>query len=297
MKDRARPRRSLLSWLFVLLVVVAILVVVNGSIRRTARPRVGDFLSTNTGTYDSHARASFRIALLNARSGRGGDGRVDLRRTASLLQSFDVIGLNEVRGRLFGSPANQAEEIARLLRSPWMFAPSERRFWHDSFGNALLSHVPVHFYQVINLPSTQWAGDRNVLLAKISLETGTLNLLITHLDRTNDRPIQFRAVKELFLALEPPAILMGDLNTTAGDVLMKELLQTAGVSDVIGDTDGVAAKERVDWILIRGMEVLEAGAVESDASDHPMVWAHLTIAPVPLERPSTTKPAKSPRRH
>jgi endonuclease/exonuclease/phosphatase (EEP) superfamily protein YafD len=37
----------------------------------------------------------------------------------------------------------------------------------------------------------------------------------------------------------------------------------------------VGAKERIDWILVEGLAVVDAGAVETDASDHPLIWAEL----------------------
>jgi len=292
--DADRPRPWLLRRLLVLAAAVGFLVICYGWIRRPALPFVGDSLSTNTGQFESRVRSSLRVASFNIRAGRGIDGDTDLIRTANLLGSFDVIGLNEVRGKLYGSPGNQAEELARILQLPWAFAPGERRFWHDSFGNALFSRVPISHYSMSPLPHRQWDGYRSVLHAKVRLDGAVVNLLITHIDRRDqDRATQFRAAAELFLSLAEPAILMGDLNTAGDDLLMQNLLQTSGVQDPIGDTATLPAKERIDWILTRGLQTLEAGAVSSAVSDHPLVWAHLVLPPTGIERPttqSTTRP-------
>jgi endonuclease/exonuclease/phosphatase family metal-dependent hydrolase len=294
--ENAPPRRSIFKPLIWFIAGAVTLLLYQGYGRKHALPRVGDSLSTVTGKFETQPRSSLRVASFNIRGGRGMDDDVDLLRTANLLGSFDLIGLNEVRGNLFGSPRTQAEEMGKFLAVPWMFAPSERRFWHDSFGNGLLSRLKVDHYHTVLLPNTQRKGFRNATLAKVPLDGATLNVLVTHLDRTDDRVMQFRAAVELFLSLDEPAVMMGDLNTCGDDVLMQNLLQTAGVHDAIGDTATLPAKERIDWILTRGLQTLESGAVSSAVSDHPLVWAHLALPPAAVERPTpvTNQPSTRP---
>lgn len=273
-----------------LLIVVLIGVVVHGWIIRPAAPRAGTGLSVDTGLVDDQPRRTFRVAAFNIQSARGTDGQTDIHRTARLLGSFDLIALNEVRGKFLRTPDNQAAILGDLLDAPWMFAPSERRFWHDSFGNGFISRLPVEFYLTSPLPTTQWSGFRNIVHARVMLDGVSLNVLVVHIDRDRERQQQFRIVRELFLAMQEPAVLLGDLNTRADDPLMVDLLQTAGVSDPIGDTDAPAAKERVDWILTRGLSRLEAGALQTQASDHPLIWAQLTLPPGPVEAPRHAPP-------
>src|ERR1700733_13361623 len=86
---------------------------------------------------------TLRVATYNIDGGVGIDGRYDLHRIADAIRGYDLIGLNEVHGSLFGPPQNQAEELGTELGLPWLYAPAERRWFHDSFGNAVISMVPV----------------------------------------------------------------------------------------------------------------------------------------------------------
>lgn len=286
----------------VLLAVLAAGVVVwQGAQRQRGDPKVGlrlnpapasgnDAAATTRPAPAFASTGRIRVASFNIQSGRGLDDRQDLSRTARLLGSFDLIGLNEVQGHTlrFRAPPNQAEELAGLLGMPWLFAASERRWWRDDFGNGLLCTLPVAHWSIQPLPGARESGFRNLIHARVRLdESTTLNVLVTHLDRTTDRDMQLQAVAAAFLSLSEPAILMGDLNSRGGEPgLATLLLGQAGVVDPIGDTPRLASKERIDWILTRGLAPIDGGAVISPASDHPMVWAELELPrPPAVERP------------
>lgn len=240
----------------------------------------------------------FRVASFNIRSGRGTDERTDLARTARLLETFDVVGLNEVQGHAIRrrGAQNQSEALAGLLGMPWLFAATERQWWADDFGNGLLCGLPVEHWAILPLPGSR-DSYRNVVQARVRLGEGAvLNVLVTHLDRTVDRDVQFQAVAAMFLSLAEPAMLIGDLNTRGGEPGMAMLLARAGIVDPIGDTPRLAAKERIDWILTRGLVPIDGGAVTTPASDHPMVWAELELPPSPMvERPNPAEPPLPPR--
>ena len=280
-----RRRRTIAILMLVALGVVAWI----GGTRRRAEPRSGIGMPGQATTAPAATR--FRIAAFNIQSGRGLDGKTDLSRTAKLLSSFDLIGLNEAQGS-FSRP-DQVEELGRILRMPRLFAPSERRWWHDDFGNGLLSRLPVRHWSIEQLPGAPDSGYRSVVRAAVPLADGqTLHVLITHLDRTTDRLEQLRLVGELFRSLREPAVLMGDLNTRGDDPAMVELLSVAGVVDPIGDTPRLPAKERIDWILTRGLRTIDGGVVITTVSDHPLIWAELELPGEPeIERPTlSTQP-------
>jgi len=217
-------------------------------------------------------RPTLRIGVYNIRGGRGTDDRHDLTRTASALRDVQVVGLNEVRGQ--GQDDN-AGELGRLLNLPSLFAPSERRWWRDSFGNGMLCALPVEGWVRLPLPGTQGAGHRTALLTRVVWNDRVVNVLVTHIDRTTDRAVQLRTVIDLFQSLEPPSVLMGDLNTNRDDEQLQALIRE-GATDALGtilrerDQPG-----RIDWILTRGLTVTDAGWIDQGASDHPFVWAEV----------------------
>ncbi|HVA46313.1 MAG TPA: endonuclease/exonuclease/phosphatase family protein [Pirellulales bacterium] len=272
------PPRSLRRWAtaFALLLVCG-LVYLAGDQRRPVPAAVGASLS-GKGTRSTTSIATLRVASFNIHGGTGRDRRYDLARTAAALNGFDLALLNEVHGPYFWQTEGQVETLAGLTDQRWLFAPTEQRWWHHQFGNAVLSAADVTQWQRIVLPGSG-RGYRNAVLLSIPFAGRTLHLLGTHFDRNSaaDRAQQFQAVTRLFLALAEPAILLGDLNMTADEGSIRELLARGGVHDPLGEVLGDAAGRHIDWILTRGLTTIDAGTIDNGASDHPLIWAELGV--------------------
>jgi endonuclease/exonuclease/phosphatase family metal-dependent hydrolase len=245
------------------------MVIGTGADRVQAPPTSG---TTFRGTAVAFDGPTLRLGAFNIRGGRGTDNRTDLLRTADTVRGAQVVGLNEVHGR---GGDDDALTLGHMLDLPSLFAPAERRWWRDSFGNGMLCALPVEGWVRIPLPGTQGAGHRTVLLTRLVWNGRVVNVLVTHIDRTTDRATQLRTVIDLFRSLEPPSVLMGDLNTNGTDEQIKQLI-SEGATDAIGsilrdrDTPG-----RIDWVLTRGLSVVNAGIIDQGASDHPFVWAEV----------------------
>lgn len=229
-------------------------------------------------------RATIRLGAFNIHGGKGTDGQRDLDRVANCLDGLDFIALNEVHGQTTLGTPDQAEQLGERLVMAWLFAPAERRWWHSEFGNGLLTNVPVAFWQRIPLPREFDRSWRNMVLVGLECRTAkqepyTIRVLLTHVNRRYDaeRQAQLQAVISLYLALAEPAVLLGDLNSTADDPQMQQLLQTPGVSDAVGEKCPTKTPGRIDWIIVRGLRCLEAGVRDDGASDHPLVWAELAL--------------------
>ncbi len=247
-------------------------------------------------------RPTLRIATFNIHSGVGLDNRMDLSRIAASLRGFDVVGLNEVRGRALFGDADQAQQLGTLLSMPNLFAPAERRWWHDSFGNAALSNLPVVKWERQPLSHGLGRGYKNVLTLNTSFAGRPLCIMVTHIDREDDRMDQLSDVIEQFAQLPYSAILMGDFNTRPGDSMMQEILSSPAASyamaygarrmrppvpnrfyansnspssDIIDPFANHNLPDRVDWILLRGLTLRDCGVIETSASDHPIVWAEI----------------------
>lgn len=106
-------------------------------------------------------------------------------------------------------------------------------------------------------------------------------MIAVHIDRENDRRSQLRTIIDLFLSLEEPCLLMGDLNTAGKDPLLIDLREHPGVRSPLHETLGESAVENnIDWIFTRGLRTLSAKLVENNASDHPFLTAEFE----PLQR-------------
>lgn len=221
-------------------------------------------------------KPSLRLATFNIHSGFGADGKWDLKRTASVLRNFDIIGLNEVRGFPLGF--GNMHTLGNALEMPWLFAPTERRWWFDEFGNGVLCRLPIESWRRTPLVGgARGYGFRNVLQLAVRWRGKILNLLVTHLDTRVDRVRQLRTVGELFASVPSPAVLMGDLNTTVNDRALREILSGGGIVDAVGAKLGPPTFNRIDWILTRGLETATAGIEDTGASDHPLVWAEVRL--------------------
>lgn len=216
-----------------------------------------------------------RIATFNIHGGRGADGRLDLRRTATQLGDVDVAWLQEVHGGGWTGGVDQAGELGQRLQISAAFLPTERRWWTDHFGNGLLTRLPVDLVQRCPLPGTRGKAFRQAVLTEVMLRNQRVRILGVHVDREQDRVPQLEIVSRLFLALEPPAILLGDLNTQSDDPALQTLLAAPDVIDPLSEV--AESRGHIDWILARGLECRKIESVTGDASDHPAVRAEFTL--------------------
>lgn len=228
-----------------------------------------------------------RVATFNIHGCKGSDGIRSVDRIADLVRDLDIVGLNEVHGAVWSAPQNQTTHLAELCRIPssqCVFAPAETRwFGGKQFGNGLLTRQPLLKWQRIPLPRRYDRSCRNILMAEIAGPNGRITVLVTHIARSNDRErqIQLETVLNLFTKLDPPAILLADLNTPPDAVRMDRFLAENRVVDAIAE-GGNSGSNRVDWILVRGLDCLGSTRIDTEASDHPLFTAVLSF-PTPSD--------------
>lgn len=221
---------------------------------------------------------TLKLASFNIHSGKGRDGATDLSRTLAFIDDRDFVGLYEVRATPFSTFPNQAATMAASQQSYWLFAPTERQWWHEHFGNGLVHRYGVPEVVRIPLDNTRGKAYRNALLSTVELQDSRVRVLSTHIDRTTDREHQLKTVIGLFLGLQPPCVLMGDLNTVATDPQLEALRKVEGVVSPLHDQtlDEVPATN-IDWIFTRGLRTVSVELMENDASDHPIIKAELAL--------------------
>lgn len=263
-------RRSRFIWLVPILIVAGVLTW--GYIPTSTGPASGTALTGST--IRSTNRSTLRVATFNIHSGRNASESLNLDRTAATLKrDFDVIALNEVRGSPPGSDdPNQAALLGQKLSMQSLFAPTERKWWRDDFGNGVLSAISVVDWKRTPLAGSLGRGKRNLVQVRVMFQGTPVNILITHIDRGADREKQLRLVMEQFLKATPPAVVMGDFNTSGDDAELKRVRSTEGVKVMGGITS-----DSIDWILVRGLQIVDGDVEKNDASDHPLVWAELKL--------------------
>lgn len=271
------PRRLRFLVLAVALIVIA--VVVDGSRTVPADPTKPIALMGDAPLISNEARV-LRVATFNIHSGRGTDHRHDLARTAAVFSSPpDLLGLNEVRGTWHEALGrDQAAELGHRLGMQSAFVPTERRWWHGHFGNALLSRLPLQQIHRLPLAGQRGKAFRTATLAQFEFHGRPVQLLSAHVDSQSDRERQLSAVLSLFVGLQAPAILIGDLNSNSDDPQMKALLARPDVVDALSDAPPDArGRPHIDWILARGFRCRSGRLLENAASDHPAAIAELEL--------------------
>jgi endonuclease/exonuclease/phosphatase family metal-dependent hydrolase len=232
-----------------------------------------------------------RVVSYNIRHGAGMDGRVDLERTAAVLQRLDpdLIALQEVDEKCRRSQGvDQAATLGRLLGMEHRFAAS-RDLDGGRYGLAVLSRLPIKDARRFRLPKRD--EPRCCLAVEVVLP-GTdelLSFVCVHHDAKHDK-MRVRQVEALLAALGAtarPAIIAGDFNDTPSSDSLK-LLTDAGwtVLDKEGDANvrgtfraDVPTKE-IDYIVARGLPPfkIEHRAIhEKVASDHRPLLAVFTF--------------------
>ena len=214
------------------------------------------------------------VTSWNIHHGEGQDGVLDLNRIAEGVSGSHFSGLYEVNG---GWSTNQAFQLADLTDQAAVFAPTERRWWHNHFGNACLFSREPQAIVRIPLPGTQGKKFRNVVMATVPCAGGNVRILAVHLDRIRDRERQLEMVLELFASVKPPAILMGDLNTERSDPNLLSTLNQPEIVDAVEAIGTDSPDGRIDWMLVKGLEVIDASLVDSEASDHPLIRARFRL--------------------
>ena len=271
------------GFLSLLLTVSVALNVWSASLRTPAPAALGHDL-TRPGNDPNQAeqgqdKDSFRIATYNIQRAKGTDGQRDIGRIAAVLTNMDVVGLNELAGRSLRGLPDQAEQLGRRLHRGWLFAPNQRRWYRDSFGNGCLSRLPVNAWHNEPLPYDKDTSQsfRNLLTLHTRIRDSDIVIMVTHLDRRDIRTMQLHYVLDRFQQYSK-AVLMGDLNSMADDPQLTALLTDPVNQDAIGthlnETDD---PERVDWIIVRGLNVISCGFNPRGPSDHPCYWVDVTV--------------------
>jgi endonuclease/exonuclease/phosphatase family metal-dependent hydrolase len=243
------------------------------TVTRHAGPASGESLNAVAGS-KTHAADEdrFTVAIYNIHSGKGSDGRRDLNRTAEMLKGVDFAGLNEVAGPTLFAP-NQAETLGEKLDMPWLYAPTEILWGRPDFGSAVLSRLPIDGWMRIPLASIGLQPRRNVVLLKVAHSRGTVNVLVTHIARDSRDPSQLEAVIDLFLALDEPAILMGDLNNNSDNPVLRAFLDRPDVETAVDADYMLRGRKLIDWIIYRGLKCVGSEVLPPGVSDHPLVRA------------------------
>lgn len=223
-----------------------------------------------------------RLLTWNIHGGVGLDGRRSLSRIADVIREsrVDVACLQEVHRRLPQSGfEDQPRRLAKLTGMKAVFRPSFR-VGVGGFGNAVLTRLPVEWVNLHRLPNPleqrrrgMWMERRGCLEVRLAPGADQLTVMVTHWSlMAADRIESAAALVERARMTAGPLLVAGDLNARPANEEILGLVEGAGLLDagrVSGPTYPAGAPSaRIDYVLTRGMEVLRAEVLVSEASDH-----------------------------
>lgn len=265
----ARPVVRTQGWPVAVAAVLAMLAIelfAQGALRRSA----GEALGTGPDLPTTESPATLRVGQLHVRGGRWKGRDQAARSIARCLQGLDLVGLNGVSGtRLLSRLPDQAEALARVTGTASIFAPTERRWGSDSYGNALLTRRSIQQWRREVVASPRTPPKRNTLTAETAFAGTTLRVIVTQVDSGYDRDDQLAEVIRRFRALPEPALLMGELNATPELPAMRDLLAGDRVRFATVTMPTGTGPRTVDWIVARGLYVSPPSPCDTGVSDHP----------------------------
>lgn len=241
---------------------------------------------------------SVNIVSYNIRHGSGMDGRLDLSRTAAVLEGLkpDLVALQEVDSNCGRSRCvDQAAELGAILN----MSPAFGKFMDlqgGEYGLAILSRYPI--LKTVRHVLPTGAEPRCALEIEVQppdMET-PLSFVCIHLDWTKDtiRITQLQALLDALKEPPHPIILAGDFNAEPAEPSM-QLLRASGwhIAPKQGPCHtwpAASPNTEIDYVVTRGLDTNTFCTViaEADASDHRPIQAHITRAATTCARESTT---------
>ena len=266
-----------LTFLIILTIFILSAVLIWSAVPSRAAARSG-VLNFIPDTELQRPTKSLQVATYNIHGAKGTDGVRDLNRTAQAIKGADIIALQEVHSCW---KSNQAERLATTIGLGCLFIPTLKRWFRDYRGNGLLTRFPVRHWQTHLLPNLKGHRYRVYCIAEVILGNAVLSILFTHLHTREGREQQLKIVLDHFGSLPLPAILLGDLNTTSEDPTFKQNLPVDTI-DAVGNALGAQdSPERIDWILVRGLDINSGGYLGKGVSDHPYYWVEVLVGAAP----------------
>jgi len=240
----------------------------------------------------------FTVLTYNIHSGSDSNNKYDLEATIAVLKASgaEVISLQEV-DRNWGQRSDNDDQVKILskeLKMQSVFAANLSENSNGSnkceFGNLLLSKfklveseitkIYIGNNQNLKYDGTRKTEPRSIIQAKLDIDGHNVWILNTHLslDLPKETEKQSLAIEERLKSNNDPLVLMGDFNSLPDSEVLNRFSKylsnpTKGKNLITHES----AKGQIDYILTRGITVLQIDVIKSDASDHLPLVAQLEL--------------------
>ncbi|HET8898125.1 MAG TPA: endonuclease/exonuclease/phosphatase family protein [Rhodanobacteraceae bacterium] len=209
------------------------------------------------------------------------DKQANLDSLVDTIAAFDVVGLQEAdAGSLRSGFLNQTRYLAEAAGMPyWSFQPNRRVARMAASSNGLISRFEPS--TVLDYPLPGRIPGRGALLARYGNGPAALAVLVAHLSLgAQSRARQLGFIAEL-LSDYPNAVMMGDLNSEAGNPEFERLFQRTRLllpAATAPTFPSWQPRRAIDHILVtEGITIERSWALPMVFSDHLPVAAHLRL--------------------
>ncbi len=232
---------------------------------------------------------TIKVLSYNIHHAEGVDGKLDLMRIASVIQSVqpDIVALQEVDVKVKRSEnVDQASELGRLTGMKHAFRQNIE-LQGGGYGNAVLARGDMTIVANHRLPNIDKGEQRGVLEVNVELEGRRIRVLATHFDHRRDPRERLESITVVNRLAEAqpsvPTLLIGDLNAPFdSEVLQRATSVWQLTNNSSMPTIPVANPERqIDFVLSYPRQAWEAVSArvldEVIASDHRPIFVELKL--------------------
>jgi endonuclease/exonuclease/phosphatase family metal-dependent hydrolase len=217
-----------------------------------------------------------RVATYNVHHGVGVDGALDLKRTAATINQTgaDLIALQELDRNVERSGGiDQPARLEDLTGMRIRFFPTIR-FGGGEFGLAIAARDPVDL-EFHLLPKTRFDRPHGVILTRAR----GIGVVATHLSRRLfSRALETASVSWTCRHLDPPKLLLGDLNTTKLAFVPMRLAGLQRQTPFRPTFTSLDPRRQIDHVVTsRGLRLIDCWTIRSAASDHLALVAEVEV--------------------
>ncbi|GGE14817.1 hypothetical protein GCM10011571_15400 [Marinithermofilum abyssi] len=240
-----------------------------------------------------------RVVSYNIRHGVGCDKRLDLERTARVIEELqpDMVGLNEVDVCFHrrSEYQDQMAWLAKRLKMNFCFAPAiclrpRSTVGERQYGNGLLTKGKILDWLPVRFSGRNGDEPRSILTARVETKKGVFRIVVTHMGLTPwMRRRQVQWVLDMCRDEERPVVAMGDWNVTPRRRSVTAL--SPYLIDLLGQIEQETGQDlytypcwhprkRLDYILCSPHFQVRSGGVSKTPdcpSDHLPVYGDLQL--------------------
>ena len=206
-------------------------------------------------------------------------------------QGVMICGLNEVRGEgNWEGYTDQINALGDALDCNRFFGEAIKVVGTNPYGNAFLTKYPVKSCEVIHIPDPEERGEdvhyehRAAIKAVLEVDGQDVMLIVCHIGLAKSEAANAVAVLcDIIDSNDLPCILMGDFNHTKDSGVLDSLFERLSDADDMTEKKGTytfpsySPREKIDYILYRGMKCTGCRVIERIVSDHYPIVAELEI--------------------